>query len=121
MSIPKPTIPSPTTKIGVKQHIAVTTAPQVPTLKHFLAPLSLMTKYQIPVYGLGWPIPSALRAASLMPGPAQQSATFPSMTTAGTLRTARVLALSATALSVMSSTVTSQEGQAILLMRFIVS
>jgi hypothetical protein len=30
-------MPSPVTKIGVKQHIAVTTAPQVPTFKHFLA------------------------------------------------------------------------------------
>jgi hypothetical protein len=53
MSIPKPTIPSPTTKIGVKQHMALTTAPQVPTFKHFLAPLSLTTEYQISVYGLG--------------------------------------------------------------------
>jgi hypothetical protein len=30
-------MPSPITKIGVKQHMAVTTAPQIPTFKHFLA------------------------------------------------------------------------------------
>jgi hypothetical protein len=37
VNIPKPTMPSPITKTGVKQHMAVTTAPQVPTFKHFLA------------------------------------------------------------------------------------
>jgi hypothetical protein len=108
-------------KIGVKQHIAVTTAPQIPTFKHFPASLLLTTICQISHYNIGWPIPSALRAASLMPGPVQQSATFPSITTAGTLRTPRVLALSAITVSLMSSTVTSQEGQAILLTRSIVS
>jgi hypothetical protein len=45
-------MPSPTTKAGVKQHIAATTAPQLPTFKHFSARLVLLlitTAFQISV------------------------------------------------------------------------
>jgi hypothetical protein len=49
VNIPKPTMPNPITKTGVKQHIAVTTAPQIPSFKHFFAPSDFVI---ITVYGL---------------------------------------------------------------------
>jgi len=58
------------------------------------------------------PTPAARNPASSVPRPAQQSANLPLTTTAGTERMPSVRARSATALSHISSTLTSHEGQA---------
>jgi ankyrin repeat protein len=62
----------------------------------------------------GCPSPAARSVASSGPLPAQQSASLPSMTTAGTRWMPRLFARLATLASCMSSTSTSQDGQAML-------
>src|SRR5260370_30302136 len=69
----------------------------------------------------GEPKPAARRVASSGPRSAQQPASFPSMTTAGTLRTPRCFARSATSRCFISSTAISHEGHAILFTSLIVS
>src|SRR5439155_27056368 len=60
----------------------------------------------------GVPRPAARKTCSLIPRSVQHAANLPSMTTAGTERTPSALARLATSLSCMSSTITSQDGQA---------
>src|SRR5262249_29249799 len=67
------------------------------------------------------PSPAARSTASSGPRPVQQSANLPSITTAGTDLIPSVFARLATFGSFMSSTLTSQEGQAMLLTRATVS
>src|SRR5437667_8367713 len=69
----------------------------------------------------GTPKPAARSVASSGPRPAQHPASLPSITTAGTLRTPRLFARSATCRSFISSTVMSHEGHAILFTSLIVS
>src|SRR5437868_2357175 len=69
----------------------------------------------------GTPKPAARSVASSGPRPAQQPASLPSITTAGTLRTPRLFARSAISRCFISSTVMSHEGHAILLTSLIVS
>lgn len=73
------------------------------------------------LYQRGWPNPAARSVASSGPRPAQQSASWPLITTAGTERTPKLLARRATSGCRMSSTVTSQEGHAICLTSVTVS
>lgn len=61
---------------------------------------------------IGWPNPADFRVASSGPRPAQQFASLPSITTAGTERTPRFLARLATSASFMSSTDALHYGQA---------
>lgn len=63
-------------------------------------------------YLIGWPNPPARSLASSGPIPAQHSASCPSIATEGTVRIPRSSARVATCWSFMSSTVTSQDGQA---------
>lgn len=69
----------------------------------------------------GTPRPANRKANSCTPRPAQQSASFPSITTAGTLRIPYCRAFVATSSRRMSRTSTSHEGHATWLMNAIVS
>ena len=61
---------------------------------------------------MGWPRPAARRTPSSMPRPVQQSATAPSMATAGTELIPSSFAYSVTLSSFMSRTITSHESHA---------
>src|ERR687885_2171956 len=67
------------------------------------------------------PTPAARRVASSTPRPAQQSASVPLITTAGTVRIPKLFARRATSGLCISNTVTSQEGHAIRLTSVTVS
>jgi hypothetical protein len=69
----------------------------------------------------GCPTPAARRVASSTPCPAQQSASMPFITTAGTLRIPKLCARRATSGLCISNTVTSHEGHATRLTRVTVS
>ena len=69
----------------------------------------------------GCPNPAARSVDSSGPRPAQQPASVPSMTTAGTDRIPSCLARAITPASFMSSTLTSHDGQAMARTRLMVS
>jgi hypothetical protein len=66
-------------------------------------------------------MPADFKEASSGPRPEQQSASLPSMTTAGTELMPSFLAFAATSASFMSNTLTLQDGQAMLLTSSMVS
>src|SRR5262249_19571460 len=70
-------------------------------------------RYLCPESYRACPTPAARRVASSTPRPAQQSASVPLITTAGTLRIPKLFACRATSGLCISNTVTSHEGHAI--------
>lgn len=123
---PNPMAPGKMNRIGVKQHTAIKTVPARAATKLFYksreAVLSTRGFHLFQRdYFIGTPSPAAFNTSILGCRPAQQSASFPSITTAGTDLMPRLFARIDTAGSFISRTDTSHDLHAFCLMISIVS
>jgi hypothetical protein len=118
-----PTAPSKITRIGVKQHKATSTVPaNAANMPFFEVFDEILSIGGLPIiqaiidqhgYDMGTPSPADLRTSTSGPRPSQQSASLPSITTAGTDLMPRPLARLDTVGSFISRMVTSQDAHAL--------